>query len=72
VRLAPLYILRHLKAYPYHEDGMSIEEINHMNGAATTDVELLLLDYNASTVSMENREYGNYKSGARVVSHPLS
>jgi hypothetical protein len=54
--LAPLYILRHLKAYPYIEDGMTTEEINHMNGAVTTDIELLLLDYNASTVSVENRE----------------
>lgn len=50
--LTPLYILRHLDAYPYLEDGMSTEEINHMNGADTTDVERLLLDYDASTVSM--------------------
>jgi hypothetical protein len=50
--LTPLYILRHLEAYPYLEDGMTIEEIDHMNGATTTDIERLLLDYDASTVSM--------------------
>ena len=50
--LAPLYILRHLEAYLYFEDGMTIEEINHMNGAVTTDIERLLLDYGASTASV--------------------
>jgi NACHT domain len=50
--LAPLCILRHLKAYPYIEDDMTIEEIDDMNGAVTTDIERLLLDYGASTVSV--------------------
>lgn len=50
--LAPLYILRYLKPHPYFEDAMTIEEI----GEATTDIEHLLLEYNASTLSMENME----------------
>ena len=50
--LTPLYILRHLEAYPDLEGGMSIEDFNHMNGATTTDIERLLLDYEAPTVSM--------------------
>jgi ankyrin repeat protein len=52
--LAPLYILRHLKAYRYFEDGMTTEEIDEMNGATTIDIERLLLDYGASTVVSGN------------------
>jgi len=52
--LAPLYILRRLKAYPYLEGGMTTEEIDEMNGATTTDIERLLLDYGASTVVSGN------------------
>jgi hypothetical protein len=50
--LAPIYILRHLEAYSVHADAMIIEETDHMNGPVTTDIERLLLDYGASTVSI--------------------
>ncbi|MEJ0106518.1 MAG: hypothetical protein WDO19_29990 [Bacteroidota bacterium] len=50
--LAPLYILRHLEAYQFYEYGSSIEEIDQITAA----IERLLLDYNASTICVENRE----------------
>jgi len=54
--LTPLYILRHVEAHLPYKDMMTIEEVNYLNGNVATDIEHLLLDYNASAVSMENRE----------------
>jgi hypothetical protein len=51
--LTPLYILRHLRSYPYLEDGMTKEEISVMNGATASDIERLLLDCDAETISSE-------------------
>ena len=47
--LAPLYILRHLEAHSSIKNTKSMEEMDYVNGALTTDIEHLLLEYNAST-----------------------
>jgi hypothetical protein len=53
--LAPLYILRHLKAYPWCEDGMTRREIDLMNGETTNAIERLLLNYGAFNIAVENK-----------------
>ena len=45
--LAPLHILRHVKAHPYRT-GMTREETNAAYGPATVAIERLLLDYDAT------------------------
>ena len=54
--LTPLHILRHLGADPRIGYRLNRAGIDLMNGATTDDIERLLLDYNASTESMENRQ----------------